>query len=389
MSSPKRCATKEQLLVTGFLRAIEFLLANNLMNVIPDGLLLLCYQFYKSCIKLGIIYHGQPPPASESSTYDKRKTGYGVMDIVSRSIMHYSFIDNYPNVSDELLINDICQKIPKQFFEENKYHRDKIIDGIICKLGKHPCILLLEQNDHKNRIIHYLSNATMPRFKDMLYCDERNSIFAEYNGILYQLKLSDIIDNNFEFMMIKDGADFLHCSCHSGTYLKLEYLQGMDKLFGIRCTSNPFFVQKYMVHQERQCAIYDFDKNEWNNIAPFKYEWNNGLDKFACITAYDENLNVIYMQSNIGYTAKYDCNKDEWIILLNENKKKDVNYVYVANTVRGMGKLWIEGDVLKWIKRSKRGEIMVLDLSVCEEDRKWVKESDPINYDSNDFAIFR
>ena len=53
------------------------------------------------------------------------------------------------------------------------------------------------------------------------------------------------------------------------------------------------------------------------------------------------------MQCNNGYTAKYDYNKDEWTILVNEEVK-----IPITRFVKHMGKLWVEGDVLKWARCS-------------------------------------
>ena len=384
-------ATREELLISGFIHAIEVLLINNLLNVIPDAISLLCYQFYRSYMKLGIAYRGKFP---------KSINRFGIMDIQSHNIVHYEFNNDPPEISFEYLINNICDKLSKEFLTKNNYQPLTIYDGIFCKYHWHnndayqtwtcPCILLLEQNKEENKIIRYNSNKTMPDFRIMMYCDDKSSIYAESDGILYELNLSTIIDYNFEFIQINDGSVFWK-DCASSwmnqVYLKLEYIQSTDRLFGIKCHSVPWLRLRsewnedtYNQDQEIQCGIYDFDTNQWKEAVPFKYKWKN--DEFSCITAYDTRLNVIYMQSNNGYTAKYDCNEDEWEILLWEKIG-----MLIVKGVEEMGKLWVEGNTLKWAKRMDCGEIIALDLSVSKKDRQWVKESDAIKTDVDKHRI--
>ena len=119
----------------------------------------------------------------------------------------------------------------------------------------------------------------------------------------------------------------------------MEYISNMNKLFAIKCECDIFCIlgPDYFIDKQRECGGYDFKQNEWKKIAPFKYKWNE-TNQFVCITAYDTRLNVIYMQSNNGYTAKYDCNKDEWTVLVYE-KLEDV----IEHRISFLGKLWVEG----------------------------------------------
>ena len=48
--------TPDELVVSGYIRTIEVLLVNNLMNRIPDEIFILCYQFYKYFTKFPIAY---------------------------------------------------------------------------------------------------------------------------------------------------------------------------------------------------------------------------------------------------------------------------------------------------------------------------------------------
>ena len=56
MSSRRADPSSEQLLVAGYTRAIGVLLANNLLNTIPDTILLLFYEFYKYINKIGVAH---------------------------------------------------------------------------------------------------------------------------------------------------------------------------------------------------------------------------------------------------------------------------------------------------------------------------------------------
>ena len=95
----------------------------------------------------------------------------------------------------------------------------------------------------------------------------------------------------------------------------------------------------------------------------FKYKWMD--TKFVCITVYDERLNVIYMQTNNGYTAKYDCNKEEWIILIHEELERAITHKQCE-----MGKLILNENILTWYLNN--GKIKELNLSDIAEVRKWI-----------------
>ena len=87
----------------------------------------------------------------------------------------------------------------------------------------------------------------------------------------------------------------------------LNYVYGnsMNVLFGIECREQPLldrpdtaaalnidYKHNEFASSEKQCVIYNFDKNEGKEITPFRYQWEN--DTFTCITAYNERLNVVY-----------------------------------------------------------------------------------------------
>ena len=390
--------TTQELLLSGFIRAIEVLLANNLLNVIPDAIFLLCYQFYLSSMQLGIVYRQK----AFGYTRSGRIVKYGIMDTQSQNIIHYDFaIIDSPNISCEYLINNIFNKLSPQFFTKHNYKQLQISDAIFCKYqsplslnilskpSKRACILLFKNNKYKNSIIQYVSNKMIHDFRFIMYCDDRNSIYAEYEGLLYELKLSDIIDHEFEFVELNTGSRFwANCSAKGfiQVYLRLEYIQGTGKLFGIECRSIELYKEYHASWMEEthdklqntKCGIYDFDTNKWKKVATFEYKWAD--DEFACISTYDERLNVIYIQTNIGYTAKYDCDKDEWEIIF-WNKIG----MPMTSGAKEMGKLWLEQDVLKWAMQNGCGKIMALDMSLSEEDRKWVKVSDGIKPDFDNF----
>ena len=82
-------------------------------------------------------------------------------------------------------------------------------------------------------------------------------------------------------------------------------------------------------------------------------------------------MNVIYIQSNNGYTAKYDCMKNKWTILVKQKLKNAI-----ADKEYNMGKLWVDCDVLKWSLQN--GEIKQLDLKDSVLERRWVTVSERI-----------
>ena len=379
----------EELLVFGYIHEIEVLLSDNLLKVIPDEILILCYTFYRSIIKLGIV----------SRTNDMTK--YSVMDTQTQNIAE-GILKNvwFIIISSELLLNDIADKFAKDM-NLAKYQTDDVIFGKATELDKdsydmihYPCILFFEKktSDQETKILCCKSKKSMPDVKTMLFCNDNNAIYTEYETNLYQLNLSDIkiTDKTFEFIQINDGSAFWvneYESYLNQRYLKLEYISNTNKLFAIQCESNPWDDDPddddcYYGEQQKQCGIYDFDKNKWTKAVPFKYKWKD--DEFACITAYDTKLNVIYIQSNNGYTAKYDCDNDKWTTLAIENSN-----AVILHFVSDMGRMWVEGDALKWAMNN--GDIKAFELSMIknDQDRKWITVSDDIiNVFSDDSEIY-
>ena len=181
------------------------------------------------------------------------------------------------------------------------------------------------------------------------------------------MKLSDIVDDKFEFTKLHEIDESWELY-RKPKYVKMEYINKKDKIFCIQCRSSPFSPwksNKTPMKREKKCGIYDVHENEWKHVAPFKYTWMDV--KFVCITVYDERLNFVYIQTNNGYTAKYDCDKDEWSILVFEKLE-----CAITHQEWKMGKLWLNEEILTWYFTN--GKIKYLHLSDDETKRKWLDD---------------
>ena len=241
MMSTPRDHYPEQLVVAGYLRKVEVLLVNNLMNVIPHDIFKLCCQFYKSMIKLGIAYC----TSSDRPNIDS----YAIMDICSKQITHYTFIKIPDCLSMQpltspalsLLINNITHKLPNYSITEHKINNVPI-DGILCRQTERsqyppkyfPCFLFLGQSKKENKILYALkSTEKIQNFRILLFSEKRNIIYGTLKGNLYELKVSDIIDNHFQFIQLNDryihkinnGKKFV-----KGEFLKMEYIERNDEI---------------------------------------------------------------------------------------------------------------------------------------------------------------
>ena len=64
---------------------------------------------------------------------------------------------------------------------------------VLILFGQFGCSFLSNKNE--NKILHeFISKTEMPNFETAVICNERNAVYAEYDGILYELKFSDITD---------------------------------------------------------------------------------------------------------------------------------------------------------------------------------------------------
>ena len=389
---------------------IEVLLANNLMNRIPDDIFILCYEFYKYFIKLGIAY---------SSRIDSTLENYTIMDIQSGDIQNYTFL-NSPQLNHTLQDNESDSDSSSGsygksifFSAEFMYHIDHLptkllddvmaqynkndysfIDAVLCKMMSkgipYPCILFHGKYKNDNKILHQLVSKTkMPNFESICVCDARDAIYAQKDGKLYELKLSKIIDEAFEFEQIHDTFAWLDATSFARQISsKLEYIKNKNQLFAIKCEYHllaMYETDRGETSRYRECGIYDFNKKQWKEIAQFKYKWHNS--DFLCITTYDTRENVIYLVSHIGHTARYDCNENKWTILANEK-----SFINEINVFKGMnkgcdiGKIWIDGDKLKWA--SGAGIIRELELNTSKGDRKWIRAGVQIEATTKSMSIW-
>eukprot|EP01084_Bolivina_argentea_P089290 161140_1 len=328
------------LIVAGYIHDIEVLLKNRLITVMPDDIIFLCYQFYKHCTRLAITYKNN----TDDNGY-REIPHFGIMDIQSKYISHIQPFNSSP-MSHKVLLNisyaaRLSCYIPNITFNtefERLTHNgsnDAIFGAFVgkSKYGSgrkdskeyvYPCFSLFSSHNYETDDVYYhiISKRKMCGFKRALYCKERNSIFGEFEGILYELKLANVTDLNFRFKKLysKQPQIWNHHRMwkYSQKYLVMEYMNDMDRIFGISCHSSRQMRRPRGGNGQIKCGLYDFKLNRWNDICSFKYESNPSIGNvFSCKTCYDRKQNFIYMKSNIGHTARYDGNENKWQIFIN------------------------------------------------------------------------
>ena len=62
-----------------------------------------------------------------------------------------------------------------------------------------------------------------------------------------------------------------------------------------------------------------------------------------------------------------------------------MSLICASARVELLGKLWVEGDTLKWAM--KTGEIRQLDLTELQEDREWKKITDIVKDEGRWFRV--
>ena len=338
----KRTSSRAVLLMTGYIRAIEFLLENNVK--ISNDILRLCYQFYKSAIKLGISYSqlgklrvidpfAQITRLTDSFAEMESQVidSFAVMDADSKSMTHYGFVDKkqnvvkfYMDIGKSWIASGLSLLIDSAKFKMNIKNAQhsifcmKVTKTSECRTKAYPCFLFLGGLKNENKILYQLASARkMKKFKTVSFARKRNTIYAAFRTRLYALQLTDVVNNDFMFEQLPAARSERFWKHHIGTrYLTLEYIENEDKLFAIQCQFDyPARLQNLATgyddtyqREKRKaiCGIYDFVSNEWKKVSSFKYKWYD--NDFVCITTYDKLLDVIYIQSNIGYTISISLN---------------------------------------------------------------------------------
>eukprot|EP01084_Bolivina_argentea_P128706 227449_1 len=367
----------EELAVSGYMRKME---KSILQNNIPIPIHQICYRFYRSYLRLGIAYGYT------------RTTHYGIMNVHSKYITDYNpstdeesksnrfhYMSSrmhcwIPNISDALINLPDLYKHPKSHIYSYDGIFGKWIDETSYDDYDHPYFILLPphiQQTYNYKILksNWSIAPTSAKFCFALYCKERNSIYSEHNGALYELQLAKIKDLNFKFSLIERANDGWEHNPHN--YLTMEYLVNTDSLFGISCGGRPCINYG---NQYRKCGIYSFKNKKWTFVKSYEYIPTQRYTYFECATCFDGNSNTVYLQDSVGNTGQYDCIKDKW---------KNIACTQQVLSSR-LGVLWIDtnnSNCLVWANSNEPKEITIKKMDVRSNNRKWVNMYEPIDVD--------
>ncbi len=196
-------------------------------------------------------------------------------------------------------------------------------DGIfttrkLCNSSASPYFLLFQPNTCYDHIFES-SIPISTKISDFIYCGDEYGIIGVHNDIystsLFQLKLSDIKNEHFQFNMLPDPDDgeIPIWTDSNEQKLSMLWLKSDDCLFAI---GSKKFVANNGYY--RECGIYDFTDNTWMKISALMSKGEMGGD-FECglINTYNDRYKT-YLVSNLGNTAQYDFVKDLWINLYSD-----------------------------------------------------------------------
>ena len=164
-------------------------------------------------------------------------------------------------------------------------------------------------------------------------------------------------------------------------HLNLKYIEKDNKLFAIqnhwdidpRC-------RKYKIRDptneySSKCGLYDFDKNEWNKIKPFKWESYQN-ENFYSVSCFNEMNNSIYKVNNTQFIGKYNFTKNKWIYakIEQDNLLQDSWKYFQESLAKPL--LFIESNknILHLFNAFKMGHSYI-DLR--QKNKKWINDDIP------------
>ncbi len=312
---------RTELLIYGYIRSIERILEENV--IIPLELFTACSAFYS--VSLRLIITTSDPKIYIANITDKKMSA---LKDANLRVLSSCFI---PNISQYIDINNksndfdgiigIC-RANNNYFEMNEEDH----------VNANPFVLLFDSDNRDNDIIDYdlyISSASVSKFSSYTFpyltlCDKHGVIYSNHG--LYQLKWKDIDIHSKQFNFTSFGPR----NKTTNNFGSVGYIENTQKLFvmegfvdkgpmwyyfAIKITPNGADVNK---NYHKQCGILDLNTNQLIDIKRFHHERHSQVFQAGICENNNYETNVIYIVSNIGYTAKYDLNKNEWEMILDD-----------------------------------------------------------------------
>eukprot|EP01084_Bolivina_argentea_P121699 215657_1 len=324
--------TKQAIIVHGYIRNIERLLKQRRAEqIIPLGIIQICYQYYMSRIKFFV--------ANNSNIIE--------IDIDKQHIKHISDIFRVWN-SNVCYIPDLsisCLPLLK-----NTINNSKLYDGFMVRQSGVHYLNLFEEhkfirfasNLHISQFSNDFCNVNWSRYDEYIYCGAKNGIIASTNSGLYQLKLQNIRKNGFAFKKINDEwklnyhmhnmnsstevHSFMSVEDSYGNNLSLCNISQHNKMFAIEnktcsvkhlCTADAISDTGL---ETAKCGIFDFDTDKWKFIESYKYNAYRKDDSVQFGLCYDGYKQFVYLVSTQEKLSRYNLCKNKWEYIFGLNE---------------------------------------------------------------------
>ena len=412
---PKPVTASVKLLVSGYIRQIQFLLKKD--DLIPKDIDDLCLLFYhvKTIKMLWKIY--KSPYSSQEEDNDSIRQ-FGILNMDNKSCLnidlkksrqfadkkHFHPLVYIPTVSSpKLTNNEILNGIFT--FEVEQFDDYWSLPSNPVTFKSYPSLILFDEYQETNNEIttkyEYKSDKALQHEPpQILYIENKNMILYEWNGSFYALHLNhiddindlsnfkEVLQNNVKFKLNsmqrhksksskKRSRRIVHGRSHSYyEYLNMLYLEDTVSIFAIHSRHASISTCKDWARgrpKETKCGIFNIDNGNWTDIESFKYLKGPVNDAFSCklCTNYDNDIIYLYNESNVNYTSLYDMNKNEW-----RTVSTDVNYNYGMY----LYSFWLQDQSLYGIsscskdnKGSKDYKYQLNRLDLRDDKRKWIK----------------
>eukprot|EP01084_Bolivina_argentea_P030901 57214_1 len=341
-----------ELLIDGYIRKIEQQLScrKGFNNIIPININNICYLFYHNPTIIYISSIVEPGTELRMHTLDVSNINNPVFKQNMLSISEtIDLQDVFKYKSSYCFIPDIFGTSSlKQLLNTNEIGNNEIYDTLFihpdttCQLSsttnvtstdldwmnslnwESSLLFLIFKRNHSNdeSKFHIIkSSEKQTCLSHLKYCNQYG-IIGEVNDRIYQLKLNDITDSDFEFVPLvspKGFNSFQPLVWGSSKYLTTHFLPRKQALFSVQCSQLWTQAKLERISDETiscstECYMYTFELDMWTSIATFNYNaYKSDKNNFECGLCTNYNVsNKLYLVSNIGHTSEYDFKKDKW-----------------------------------------------------------------------------
>eukprot|EP01084_Bolivina_argentea_P250380 419452_1 len=359
----------EEIIVSGFIRRIESLFKHN--KSMPDDCIGLIIIFYKNTIIL--FCHSYTGTTDKFNICFMNNTNNKLCLNINEKLRLLSPHCYIPNAS-HILKNSLLKNYIN--FQHEKY--DAILSyatdnntnhgsmGMFARLFavKNLILILFSLNDQNDELDYFIlkSNISTKNYcNSLLFCGEKHGIIGTtYSETLFRLPLQNTTDLN---TMIFNEIDSKFC--RRGFFPKTVYIDKDEKLFSMQCKS--VWKRKLNVPQIRHCSLFDLNTYKSKSIKSYEFKHTNVRSDAMC---YHENN--IYFVSDMDIVSKYDCMKNKWINLYDNEYIVESSGLQLNPQLAKSPVIWVNcSNVLNGIF-TETGQIKLRCFDARDKRKSWI-----------------